>query len=85
MKVLESLGYLHRLHSSSLGGTEIELTPDSLRGPDIIDCPYDVMGHADRTIHTTISFFFSLPSYITFNKIKAVFTGGGQIPQTAPN
>lgn len=47
MKGLESLGYLHMLHSSSLGGTEIELTTDSLRGSDSIECPYDFMDHAD--------------------------------------
>lgn len=69
MKVLESLGDLHMLHSSSLGGTEIELTTDSLRGADSIDCPYDFMDHAERMIHAPFHSFS--PSPVTPHLIRS--------------
>lgn len=58
---------------------------DNLRDSDIIDCPFDSMGHADRMIHAPLHSFSPFPSYTTFNKIKVIFTGGRQIPQTTPN
>lgn len=45
------------------------------RGSDIIDCPYDFMDHADRTIHALFHSFSPFPRYTTFNKIKVVFIG----------